>query len=72
MLADGRVDRPHEHPQHAAEDALVVLQEIPDALGHGEHPLPHRHARDDVVDQVSGRLHHPPGVARRAQPAGLA
>ena len=51
VLTDGGVDRPHEHPQHAAEDALVVLKEVADALGNGEHPLPDRDARDDVVNR---------------------
>ena len=30
----------------------VALKVIAQALGHGEHPLPHRQMRDDVVGQM--------------------
>ncbi len=40
--------------------------------GQRQHPLAHRHMGDDVVHQVSRRLRHAPGSARRAEPPPLA
>jgi hypothetical protein len=37
-----------------------------------QHPLTHRHPRDDVVDQVRRCFCHAPRPARRAEPAPLA
>jgi hypothetical protein len=37
-----------------------------------EHPLPHRHPGDDVIDQVGGRLRHAPGATARTEAAPLA
>ena len=37
-----------------------------------EHPLPHRHPGDDVIDQVGGGLRHAPGATARAEAATLA
>lgn len=37
-----------------------------------QHPLTHRHVRDDVVDQVRRGLRHPPHTARQAEPTPLA
>ena len=37
-----------------------------------EHPLPHRHAGEDVIDQVGGCLRHAPGAAGGAKPPPLA
>jgi len=37
-----------------------------------QHPLPDRHARDDLIDQVRGALRHAPRAARGAKPASLA
>jgi putative transposase len=34
-----------------------------------EHPLPHRHPGDDVIDQVGGGLRHAPGATARAEAA---
>jgi len=36
------------------------------------HPLAHRHARNDVIDQMRCGLDHAPGPARRAMAAPLA
>jgi hypothetical protein len=38
----------------------------------GQHPLPHRHVRDDVVDQVRCGLRHAPCAARGAETPPLA
>jgi hypothetical protein len=37
-----------------------------------QHPLPHRHVRNDVVGPLHGSLRHPAVAARRAEPAALA
>jgi len=37
-----------------------------------EHPLAHRHARDDAVDQVGRALRHAPCPTGGAKPAPLA
>ena len=37
-----------------------------------QHPLAHRHARDDMIDQVGGSLCHAPRPARGAKPSPLA
>jgi hypothetical protein len=37
-----------------------------------EHPLPHRHPGDDVIDQVGGGLRHAPGATARTEAAPLA
>ena len=69
--------------QMARDHALHHLQHRRDQLGlrgqqqaqrdrQRQHPLPHRHVRDDVVDQVRRGLRHAPRAARRAEPAALA
>ena len=42
-----------------------VGQHAPQSLRHGDHPLPHGHRRDDVIDEVESRWLHPRGTARR-------
>ena len=37
-----------------------------------EHPLPHRHPGDDVIDQVGGGLRHAPGAAGGTKSTPLA
>ena len=39
---------------------------------HGQHPLAHRQAREDVVGEVCRRLHHAPRVARVAHATAFA
>jgi hypothetical protein len=36
----------------------AVCEKAPQSLGHGDHPLPHGHRRDDVIDKMRGRLGH--------------
>ncbi len=36
-----------------------------------QYPLAYRHLRDDVIDQVDGRLCHAPGAASGTKPAPL-
>jgi hypothetical protein len=49
-----------------------VGQHAPQSLRHGDHPLPHRYRRDDVIDEMRGRLGHVAAVAGRADAAALA
>ena len=49
-----------------------TLNDVAQSFGHGKHPLPYRHVRDDTVDQVSRRLRHAASAARGAEPAALA
>jgi len=42
------------------------------ALGDGDHPLPHRHRWNHVIDKMRGRLGHVAAVAGRADAAALA
>ena len=37
-----------------------------------QYPLAHRHAGDDLIDQVSGSCCHAPRATRRAKPASFA
>jgi hypothetical protein len=41
------------------------VQEGPEALRNGEHPLAHRKRRQDIVDEMSGGLDHTAGITRR-------
>ncbi len=48
-----------------------VGQHTPQPLRDGDHPLPNRDRRHDMVCQVRSRLSHPPTRARRTDPAAL-
>jgi hypothetical protein len=65
-------DHPQKDAQHHAQHRSVALHEVPQPLGHGEHPLAHRQAGEDVVAQVCRRLHHPPRGARGADSPAFA
>jgi hypothetical protein len=69
--------------QKCANDAVDDLQGEGEQVGmrseqqakrdrKGQHPLPHGHPRDDVIDQVGGGLGHAPGATTRAEAATLA
>jgi hypothetical protein len=49
-----------------------VGQHAPQSLRHGDHPLPHWHRRDDVIDKMRGRLGHVAAARGRADAAALA
>ena len=51
--------------QHSAGDGGVVVKEGPEALRNGEHPLPHRKRRQDMVDEMGGALDHRARITRR-------
>jgi len=48
------------------------MQEGPQPLGHGEHPLADGKVQNDLVGQVRDHLRHAAGVARRAHASSLA
>jgi hypothetical protein len=43
-----------------------AVQEVAQALGHRQHPLPHRQSWQDVIGEMGRGRHHAPGIARRA------
>ncbi len=55
--------RPHEHPQHGAAEAVVVGQPIAQPDGERQDPLANRQAAEHAVDQVRGALAHAPAAA---------
>ena len=56
-------DDPQENTQHHVEHWPVALHEVAQALWHGQHPLAHRQAGEDVVREVRRRPHHASCVA---------
>jgi hypothetical protein len=50
----------------------IALHEVAQALGHRQHPLAHRQAREDVIGEMRRRLHHAPRVARGADTPAFA
>ena len=56
---------PQEDAQHSAGDRRVMVQEGPDALRHGEHPLAHGRRWQDMIDEMGGGLDHAAGITRR-------
>ena len=63
---------PQENAQHHIQCCSVALHKVAQPLGHGEHPLAHRQAREDMVYEVRRRLHHAPGIARGAHTPAFA
>jgi hypothetical protein len=61
-----------ENAQHHVEHRPVALHVVAQPLGHRQHPLAHRQPGEDVVRQVCRRLHHAPGIARRAHAQSFA
>ena len=55
-----------------ASSPRVALQEVAQALGHREDPLPHRQVRQDVIGEMGCGRHHAPAVARWAHAAPFA
>ena len=66
------LDDPQEDMQHRSDRLWLPFQVPAQSLGDGQHPLPDRQGREDVIDQVGGGLDHAPGIARRADAAALA
>ena len=61
-----RLDHPQENVQHRRPGLGFTLQEVAQALGYGQHPLPDRQGREDLIDQVRGGLGHASDAARGA------
>jgi hypothetical protein len=61
-----------EHAQEALAERVVVGDAVTPAVRNREHPLSDRYARDDMVDQVRGRLGHAPTATPRAKSSSLA
>ena len=51
-LAQGLLGDPQEDAEHRSGPPRVTLEDVANAFGHRQHPLPHRHPREHVVDQV--------------------
>ena len=52
MFAQAAFHLGHKNAQHRALQSRVALNKVAQPFGHGEHPLPHRERRKDVIDQV--------------------
>ena len=50
----------------------ILGQAVAQAIGQGEHPLAHRHLRQEVVNEGGGVLRHSPPSPARAEAATLA
>ena len=60
------------HLQHRRDQFRLRGQQHAQRDRQRQHPLPHRHVRDDVVDPVRSGLRHAPGAARGAESPALA
>ena len=72
MFAQAAFHHGQKNAQHRALQGRVALKEVAQPFGHGEHPLPHRQRRENVIDQVRGSFGHAPGVAGGAHATALA
>ena len=60
------------HAQHRPQQFRMHGKQAAQRDGERQHPLPHRHVRDDLINQVSRRLMHAPRAARGTEAASLA
>ena len=58
MFAQAAFHLGHKNAQHRALQSRVALNKVAQPFGHGEHPLPHRERRKDVIDQVRRYFGH--------------
>ena len=63
LFAQAAFHHGQENAQHRALQGRIALKEVAQPLGHGEHPLPHRQRRKDVIDQVRRGFRHAPRIA---------
>ncbi len=61
-----------EDPREGRDRVWAVSEEAAQSLRHGDHPLPHRYRRNDVVDEMRSCLCHPASGFPRARPAAPA
>jgi hypothetical protein len=71
-LPEGGLEGPEQDVKDGAGGPGPVVEVGPQTLGNGEDELAHRHVGNDVVHQVSRRLGHALGPARRTGASGLA
>jgi hypothetical protein len=57
------------HPQHRAAQPVIPRQLVAQPIRHRQHPLPHRHPRQQRVHQMGGPLRHPPATTAQTPPA---
>ena len=62
-LSQGRLKGTEQNVEDGAGGPAPVMEERPEAFGHGEDPLADGHVGNDVVHKVSRRLSHALGVA---------
>jgi hypothetical protein len=63
VRAQTGLHRAQEQAQGRTLEISVTLQEVAQALGHREDPLPHRQRWQDVIGEMRCRRHHAPRVA---------
>ena len=63
---------PHEDAGHGPGQPVIPREQIPDAVGHGQHPLANRDVRKDVIDQMRRAFRHPAAATRRTDRAAFA
>jgi hypothetical protein len=61
-----------EDPREGRDRVGPVSEEAAQPLRHGDHPLPHRYRRNDVVDEMRSCLCHPATVAGGTDTPALA
>jgi len=72
VLHQMRGARPVHDTEHRAHGRWVRGEEVAQRKRHREHPLAQRLARQHLIHQQRGSLHHAPGGATRAEAAALA
>src|SRR5262245_4951926 len=65
-------DSADEHAQHGTTERMVERQTVAEPVRHSEHPLAHRHPRQDCVDEGRRLLGHAAPAAARTDRAGFA
>ena len=60
-------DRAHGSPHHGAAEGVIPGQPVTEAVRQTEHPLPHGHPREHMVDEMRGSLGHAPPPTARAE-----
>ena len=53
--------------EHGTRELVIPREEIAEAVGQAQHPLPHVDARETAVDEPGGALGHAPAAAARAE-----
>ena len=64
-------ERTHVHAEHRACQHVIPRQEISKPVREAQHPLPHGHARQHLVDEAGGGFGHAPAAAARAEATAL-